>query len=320
MSSDCGNGVNDNAIVIKNIPLWYPEDYFRAKLFPQLGLNPPWAFNYHRRKTDGLFVGIAFANFTSSCDAQAAIDSLNNYELETRKLQVEKKFFLPKEEEERKRFERLSRRQNTTESPAQAPELATGGHGGRTQQFDYSTVASDILPVRLRPRLIPEEHPLPSFSKSITYQLYINKGLDMNDLETLGFYIILQIFRHNPQSTRTALQFPAVLTGAQRNLVRALADNLGLEHAAHGEHPDRYITVRLPEIVPEQQPEDSESDNLMARGSSPYSQHSSSSEHLTDGDFDLSKHLSSSLSRIRHLRRVVSVGDIPNHIFRSLDP
>ena len=308
MTSDHGEGVSDTAIVIRNIPFLYPEGDFRAKLFPQLKLNPPYAFNYHIRKTDGLFLGVAFANFKSPDDAQAAMDLLNDYELETRKLRVEKKWLLPKDEEEATRLERLSRRHGTTQASAQGPGLVNGSYAGPTQLFDYSTIVGDILPARLRPRIILEGHPSPSLRISITYHLYVNKGLDMNDPETLGFYTTLQILRNDPRLRGTTLQFPLVLTSAQRLIIRALANKLGLEHATHGDHSDRYVTVRLPGIVPKPELKGSESDNLMASRPSP-----PSSVRPTDGSSDPSKYLSS-CPRVRHPRRVLSVGDIPNHI------
>ena len=93
----------DTAIVIKNIPFQYPEDDFTTKLFPELGLVPPYAFNYHRNKTGRLFRGLAFANFNAPHEAQAAVDALNNFRLETRPLLVELKKRLPAADEEQRR-------------------------------------------------------------------------------------------------------------------------------------------------------------------------------------------------------------------------
>src|SRR5271169_7152924 len=92
----------DTAIVIKNIPFAYPEEDFLNKLFPRLGLVPPYAFNYHRNKSDRAFHGLAFANFNTAHEAQAAVDVLNNYELDRRRLRVELKKKLPAEEERQK--------------------------------------------------------------------------------------------------------------------------------------------------------------------------------------------------------------------------
>jgi RNA recognition motif-containing protein len=99
----------DTAIVIKNIPFGYPEEDFVTKLFPQMGLVPPYAFNYHRNKGDRSFHGLAFANFNAPHEAQAAVNKLNNYDLDRRQLRVELKKRLPAEEEQRQRLARQSR-------------------------------------------------------------------------------------------------------------------------------------------------------------------------------------------------------------------
>lgn len=94
----------NTAIVIKNIPFGYPEEDFES-LFAELGLVRPRAFNYHRK---GAFHGLAFANFDSSYDAQTAVDKLNHFELQRRRLYVELKKKLPAEEERRKRLAKQS--------------------------------------------------------------------------------------------------------------------------------------------------------------------------------------------------------------------
>jgi hypothetical protein len=97
----------DTAIVIKNIPIQYPEADFKTKLFPQLGLVPPYAFNYHRDKTSGSFHGLAFANFKAPHEAEAAVVALNNFRLDTRQLLVELKKRLPAEEAQRRPDRRI---------------------------------------------------------------------------------------------------------------------------------------------------------------------------------------------------------------------
>src|SRR5436305_1575696 len=164
----------DTAIVIKNIPFTYPEDDFLNKLFPQLGLIPPYAFNYHRNKNDKSFHGLAFANFNSSMDAQTAVDVLNNYELDRRKLRVELKKRLPAEEEQRQKLARQTRRQFVQQT---SPPFGTGGgssgpppglqqSGQQQQQFsgqelgglhgglESMSMANDILDPSLRPFVV----------------------------------------------------------------------------------------------------------------------------------------------------------------------
>lgn len=146
----------DTAIVFKNIPFAYPEEDFTTKLFPQLGLVPPFAFNYHRTERGGAFHGLAFANFNAPHEAQAAVDALNNFELERRRLRVEFKKKLPAEEEERKRLEKQSRRQRTYQSSL---PTTFGGQGGGVgvegQGIVAIPMARDILDPLIRPQIVP---------------------------------------------------------------------------------------------------------------------------------------------------------------------
>lgn len=48
---------------VKNIPFPYREEDFRKKL---LDLVPLYALNYHRKKVQGTFQGLAFANFAEA--------------------------------------------------------------------------------------------------------------------------------------------------------------------------------------------------------------------------------------------------------------
>jgi RNA recognition motif-containing protein len=125
----------ETAIVIKNIPFSYPEEDFLQKVFPHLGLVPPYAFNYHRNKDDGAFHGLAFANFQNANEAQKAVDVLNNYELGRRRLRVELKKKLPAEEEQRQRLARQSRRQ----------VLATATAGLGVQELGFDPTALSMV-------------------------------------------------------------------------------------------------------------------------------------------------------------------------------
>ncbi len=135
----------DTAIVIKNIPYQYPEEDFINKLFPELRLVPPYAFNYHRNKSSPAFQGLAFANFNTSDDARAAVDKLNNFELERRRLHVELKRRLPAEEEQRKRLAKRSNQQITAQmndilDPALRPRVVYPGPPTPTPQTGTTNI------------------------------------------------------------------------------------------------------------------------------------------------------------------------------------
>ena len=86
------------AIVIKNIPFAVKKEQL-VELMVNMNLPLPYAFNYHF--DNGVFRGLAFANFTSPNETESVIQALNHMELSGRKLRVEYKKMLPLQERER---------------------------------------------------------------------------------------------------------------------------------------------------------------------------------------------------------------------------
>ena len=95
------------AIVIKNIPFAVKKEQL-VELMNNMNLPLPYAFNYHF--DNGVFRGLAFANFTSPEETATVIDHLNHFELHGRKLRVEYKKMLPIHERERIEREKRERR------------------------------------------------------------------------------------------------------------------------------------------------------------------------------------------------------------------
>jgi RNA recognition motif-containing protein len=155
MDLETQSEVIDTAIVIKNIPFAYPEEDFLNKLFSQLGLVPPHAFNYHRNKIDRVFHGLAFANFNTSNAAQAAIDVLNNYELEGRRLRVELKKRLSAEEEQRQRLARQSKQQLALPTRVLSQSMME-------QKVQSSESLEHIQNPALRPCIVYQRPPTPT--------------------------------------------------------------------------------------------------------------------------------------------------------------
>jgi RNA recognition motif-containing protein len=112
------------AIVIKNIPFAVKKEQL-VQLMTEINLPLPYAFNYHF--DNGVFRGLAFANFTTAEETAAVIEILNGFELQGRKLRVEYKKMLPIQERERIEREKRERRGQLEEQhrPIQAPPLAT---------------------------------------------------------------------------------------------------------------------------------------------------------------------------------------------------
>lgn len=93
--------------MIKNIPFAVKKEQL-VDLMTQMNLPLPYAFNYHF--DNGVFRGLAFANFTSPDETASVIDNLNHFELQGRKLRVEYKKMLPLQERERIEREKRERR------------------------------------------------------------------------------------------------------------------------------------------------------------------------------------------------------------------
>jgi len=134
-----GNDVDEEliptAIVIKNIPFAVKKEQL-VSLMTDLRLPLPYAFNYHF--DNGVFRGLAFANFTTAEETAAVIESMNHFELNGRKLRVEYKKMLPLAERERIEREKRERRGQLEEQ-----HRPLGGGSLQSQQ-SFSSLASHI--------------------------------------------------------------------------------------------------------------------------------------------------------------------------------
>jgi RNA recognition motif-containing protein len=140
-------GIIDTAIVLKNVPFTYPEHDFVDNLFPQLGLVPPYSFNYHKNRDDGKFTGRAFANFYHPHQAKAAVAKLNNYMLHNRQLRVEFKKKLPPEEEQKREQARQLKLQNQqTQTLQPIPDI-----------HPVNLMASDVFDPQIELKIVSRE-------------------------------------------------------------------------------------------------------------------------------------------------------------------
>ena len=95
------------AIVIKNIPFAVKKEQL-VQVMTDMCLPLPYAFNYHF--DNGIFRGLAFANFTTPEETAAVIGAMNHLDLHGRKLRVEYKKMLPQVERDRIEREKRERR------------------------------------------------------------------------------------------------------------------------------------------------------------------------------------------------------------------
>ncbi|RSM16759.1 hypothetical protein CDV31_004368 [Fusarium ambrosium] len=197
------------AIVIKNIPFAVRKETL-ASIMLEMHLPQPYAFNYHF--DNGVFRGLAFANFQSAEDTRMVIEAMNGMDVHGRKLRVEYKKMLP--EAERERIEREKReRRGQLEEQHRAPML-----------HQQSSIQS-----------------LGGLSQTQQRGGTSHLDIDLNDPQTLEFYTELVMFRRD--DSREILVFPPGIAPEHRRSIHILAHHMGLEHQSIGEADSRQLTV-----------------------------------------------------------------------------
>lgn len=227
------------AIVIKNIPFAVKKEQL-VQLMTELNLPLPYAFNYHF--DNGVFRGLAFANFTSAEETATVIEVLNHFELQGRKLRVEYKKMLPLQERERIEREKRERRGQLEEQhrPMGGPQLHTqssmsslASHIPATSPSPVSQRGQKLGGLHTRLRLLP--------IRPVANKNFLCSDVDLNDTQTLQYYSQLLLFKED--TVRDSVIFPHNLTPSQRRTVHTLAHNMGLGHASRGSGEQRQVQV-----------------------------------------------------------------------------
>jgi len=221
------------AIVIKNIPFAVKKEQL-VQLMTDLRLPLPYAFNYHF--DNGVFRGLAFANFTTAEETAQVIEAMNHFELHGRKLRVEYKKMLPLAERERIEREKRERR-------GQLEEQHRPMAGNLQTQPSYSSLASHIpatspSPVSGLRREKPGTWRAGDLGASPTNP---HAEVDLNDPQVLQFYSQLLLFKESPE--RDSMSFPSSLSPPQRRIVHTLAHQLGLAHVSKGDSSQRQLHI-----------------------------------------------------------------------------
>ncbi|KAJ5222150.1 uncharacterized protein N7469_011037 [Penicillium citrinum] len=208
-SSEGDDELIPTAIVIKNIPFAVKKEQL-VQLMTELNLPLPYAFNYHF--DNGVFRGLAFANFTSAEETATVIDMLNHFELQGRKLRVEYKKMLPLQERERIEREKRERRGQLEEQ--HRPMASTLQTQSSMSSLTSHIPATSPSPVSQRGQKLARPSPIiPNFCCS----------------------------RRTPLGI--PLSSPPNLTPSQRRTVHTLAHNMGLAHASRGSGDQRQVQV-----------------------------------------------------------------------------
>lgn len=215
-AADTDEELIPTAIVIKNIPFAVKKEQL-VQLMTDLRLPLPYAFNYHF--DNGVFRGLAFANFTTAEETAQVIDTMNHFELHGRKLRVEYKKMLPLAERERIEREKRERRGQLEE---QHRPIAPGN---LQTQPSYSSISSHI----------PATSPSPVSGRGSKLDV------DLNDPQVLQFYSQLLLFKED--GGRESMTFPSSLAPSQRRIIHTLAHQMGLMHISKGTGEQRQVHI-----------------------------------------------------------------------------
>ena len=212
------------AIVIKNIPFAIKKEQL-LDVMTKLNLPLPYAFNYHF--DNGVFRGLAFANFTSTDETSLVVNQLNGREIGGRKLRVEYKKMLPAQERERIEREKREKRgqleeQHRSTSTASLASLisqtsttaATKNLSVNGNSNPVSTTERVFISIPFTNNVLPTPPPM---------------DLNFNDPETLELYTQLILYRDDTSKSVYELAFTANnLSISLRKLLSSLCSFLNL--------------------------------------------------------------------------------------------
>lgn len=247
------------AIVIKNIPFNIKREQL-LQVIRDLRIPVPYAFNYHFDQ--GIFRGLAFANFHSPAEANEVVAALNGLDVSGRKLRVEYKKVLQAGEKERIEKEKAYKRMQYAQQQGVdfkdrkkdklAPtELALQPTVPGVPANGYASApGSSHSPVPKDSARKPASNMLAGapFSRMSGDPEASGDGatLDLNDAATLEIYSRVLLFKDDRM--RDELAFSRNLTAGERRVVHLVAERLGLFHYTMGTNEDRHVLVTKTEL------------------------------------------------------------------------
>lgn len=233
------------AIVIKNIPFAVSRETLLA-IIESLGAPLPYAFNYHH--DNGVFRGLAFANFRAPEEAASVVAALNGYDVQGRKLRVEYKKVLQPGEKDRIEREKAIKRMKSMQLDAAVkasppvpadiqsmpppPPVRSNGNSagnGHHPQFSFDTAADDRSP------------PHSAGSSMNSNSADLPNSLDLNDPNSLRIYNMVYMFKEDRM--RDELVLSRNLSPTERRIVHLVAQKLDLTSVTQGDGEGKHVVV-----------------------------------------------------------------------------
>lgn len=239
------------AVVIKNIPFAVKRDQL-LDVMSKLGLPLPYAFNYHF--DNGVFRGLAFANFNSPDETSTVVSVLNGREIGGRKLRVEYKKMLPPVERDRIEREKREKRGQLEEQHMNESQTSLVSLGSQVSHVSQAQAQAQVLQVPGSQGIagsmgsvsgancsqsngnnghIHQGQNMPKYVilSSPAQAIPGPAGLDLNNPEILEIYTKLVVFRDSNSPYSELVFSLATITSFQRRTISALVDYLGLSEA-----------------------------------------------------------------------------------------
>lgn len=283
MPSGSGQAPSDDdiiptAIVVKNIPFSVKREQL-LQVIEELHIPMPYAFNYHFDQ--GVFRGLAFANFRSGEEADAVVAAFNGFDVAGRKLRVEYKKVLQAGEKERIEKEKAIKRMQSMQMEKERARRQTVTNGlGEDWSTHFGSMGASGQPAPAFPSTLQQNSSkVPGLELDSGYgdasgevvgaltpenlralpdsQTDLAAGaaselsgrreeLDLNDPATLEIYSRVLLFKDDRM--RDELSFSKNLTTVERRIVHMVSKKLNLYHYSSGEGDDRHVTVTKNEV------------------------------------------------------------------------
>lgn len=221
------------AIVIKNIPFAIKKEQL-LDVMTKLNLPLPYAFNYHF--DNGVFRGLAFANFTLTDETSMVVNHLNGREIGGRKLRVEYKKMLPLQERERIEREKREKRGQLEEQHRSASNASLAS----LMSAASTTAATKNLSVNGQLYNTQTERSFVQFPSATANIPIPPVELNFNDPEVLELYSQLLTYRDDNSKLIFELAFSATLPLHQRKVLSLLCSFLHLLEL----YDNGYIIIR----------------------------------------------------------------------------